>query len=81
MSSIEEVVQTVKHPRSHSQAVDHDIAIKFDAHETIQIDSSLQDSSEIKHFKSPGRMTISLDAKRESSRMSSWKPGRSSSTG
>ncbi|URE26748.1 PAS fold [Musa troglodytarum] len=81
LSSIEEVVQTVKHPRSHSQAVDHDIAIKLDANETIQIDSSLQDSSAIRHFKSPGRMTTSLDTKRESSRMSSWKPGRSSSTG
>ncbi|KAJ8491144.1 hypothetical protein OPV22_012865 [Ensete ventricosum] len=81
LSSIEEVVQTVKHPRSHSQAIDHDTAIKLDAHETIQIDSSLQDSSEIKHFKSPGRITTSMDTKRESSRMSSTKPGRSSSMG
>nr|AML78885.1 putative LOV domain-containing protein [Strelitzia reginae] len=81
LSSMEEVVQTVKHPRSHSQVVDHDIAMKLEEHEKIHIDSPLQDSSENKHFKSPGRMTPPLDIKEGSSRMSSRKSGRSSLMG
>nr|AML78752.1 putative LOV domain-containing protein [Heliconia sp. BC-2016] len=82
LSSMEEVVQTVKHrPRSQSQALDHDIAMKLDEHEKFHIDSPLQDFSENKHFKSPGRIIPPLDAKHKSSRMSSRKSGRSSLMG
>ncbi|WOK91961.1 LOV domain-containing protein [Canna indica] len=81
LSSIEEVVQTVKHPRSHSQAVDRDFAMKLDENEKIHIDSPLQVSLENKNFKWPGRMDSPLNAKIDSPRMGSRKSGRSSLMG
>nr|XP_010927463.1 phototropin-2 isoform X1 [Elaeis guineensis]XP_029121749.1 phototropin-2 isoform X1 [Elaeis guineensis] len=80
LSSITEVVQTVKHPRSHSQAAD-EFAVKLDEHEKFYVDSPLQKSSDIKNLKSPGRLTSLQDAKSESPGMSIRKSGRSSLIG
>lgn len=78
---MDEVVQTVKHPRSHSQAVDRDISMKLDENEAIHIDSRIQDSLANKYFSSPSRVTASMDVKHESSRMGSRLSGRSSLMG
>lgn len=80
LSSMTEVVQTVKHSRSHSQAAD-EIAVKLDEHEKFYVDSPLQKSSEIKNFQSPGRSTPLWDTKSKSPRMSMRKSGRSSLIG
>nr|AML77349.1 putative LOV domain-containing protein [Sabal bermudana] len=80
LSSITEVVQTVKHPRSHSQAAD-EFAVKLDEHEKFYADSPLQKSSDNKNLKSPGRLTPLLDANSESPSMSIRKSGRSSLIG
>lgn len=80
LSSITEVVQTVQHPRSHSQVADEFVA-KLDEHEKFYVDSPLQKSSDIKNLKSPGRLTPLRDAKCESPRRSIRKSGLSSLIG
>nr|AML77744.1 putative LOV domain-containing protein [Curcuma sumatrana]AML78184.1 putative LOV domain-containing protein [Curcuma longa] len=81
MSSIEEVVQTLKHPHSHSQAVDHDTFSKLDEGEQIHADSPYQDSQEKKNLKAPSGLAPPLDAKLDLPVMSTRKSGRSSLIG
>lgn len=79
LSSMTEVVQTVKHP--HAQAKGLEVAVKPDEHEKCYIESPLSNSADTKYFKSPGRLTPLAEAKTESSRCSSRKSGRSSLIG
>nr|AML78123.1 putative LOV domain-containing protein [Helonias bullata] len=80
LSSMTEVVQTVKHP-PHSQTMDSDVTLKLNEHEKYTTDSPLQTPLDTRSYKSPGRLTPLMDAKSESSRMSSRKSGRSSIMG
>ncbi|KAJ6805099.1 phototropin-2-like [Iris pallida] len=79
LSSMSEVLQTVKHP--HAQAKDLEVGVKPDEHEKCYIESPLSNSAETKYFKSPGRLTPLAEAKTESSRFNSRKSGRSSLIG
>nr|AML79273.1 putative LOV domain-containing protein [Maianthemum canadense] len=81
LSSMTEVVQTVKHPRTRPQDEDHDIAEKLEEQVKFPVESPLLNSADPKYFKSPGRLTPLIDIKRNSSRMSSRKSGRSSLMG
>ncbi|XP_020080074.1 phototropin-2-like isoform X2 [Ananas comosus] len=82
LSSITEVVQTVRHPHTHSQVVaEHEFPAKLNEQENVYIDSPLQTPAELKSFKSPGRLTPLIDVKNESSRMSTRKSGRLSLIG
>ena len=76
-----EVVQTVKHPRTHQQAEDNEDSVKLDEHEKFPVESPLLNSAETKYSKSPGRLTPLTDIKRNSLRMSGTKSGRSSLMG
>lgn len=62
LSSITEVVQTVKNPRRHSQTDSHDMTPKPIELEKFRLDSPLQKYAEIEYFKTPGRSTSHLDA-------------------
>ncbi|CAA6670213.1 unnamed protein product [Spirodela intermedia] len=90
LSSITEVVQTVKHPHRHSHNDGHDMTPKPTELEKFRLDSPLQKYAEIEHFKTPGRSTSHLDAQSVLSSMPSSprdpkkpsrKPGRSSLLG
>nr|AML76946.1 putative LOV domain-containing protein [Borya sphaerocephala] len=82
LSSMTEVVQTVRRPRPYSQAANPDVIVKPSEHEKFHVDSPLQNSEERKYPNSPGsRLSPQVDAKKESLRLSSRKSGRSSSMG
>ncbi|XP_042443232.1 phototropin-2-like [Zingiber officinale] len=81
ISSIEEVVQTLKHPHNHSQSVDHDTFSKLDEGKQIHVDSPYQDSRENKNLKAPSGLAPPLDAKLDLPMMSTRKSGRSSLIG
>nr|AML78582.1 putative LOV domain-containing protein [Talbotia elegans] len=81
LSSITEVVQTVKHRRTHSQVHEHEGAAKVDEYTVIPIDSPVKQSAEIETFKSPARISSPMDANKNSSRMSTRKSGRVSLMG
>nr|AML78298.1 putative LOV domain-containing protein [Uvaria microcarpa] len=59
LSSMTEVVQTVKHPRSHNQAAEH---------EKFYLDSPLPKSAETEYLKTPSQETPQRDLKTASSR-------------
>lgn len=80
LSSMEEVVQTLKHPNNHSQD-DHDTFSKLDEGEQIHVDSPYQDSQENKNLKAPSGLAPPLDAKLDLPVMSTRKSGRSSLIG
>lgn len=81
ISSIEEVVQTLKHPHNHSQSEDHDTFSKLDEGKQIHVDSPYQDSRENKNLKAPSGLAPPLDAKLDLPMMSTRKSGRSSLIG
>ncbi|KAJ6822627.1 phototropin-2-like [Iris pallida] len=81
LSSMTEVVQTVKHPHSHTQDTDLEVAVKPDEYENFYIESPLQSFADAKHFKSPGRLTPLREAKIEQSRFGNKKSGRYSLIG
>ncbi|XP_020575979.1 phototropin-2-like isoform X2 [Phalaenopsis equestris] len=81
MSSNTEVVQTVRHPRTHLEATEFDTATKIDDKEKGRTKSPLQGAAEIKNFNSPGRWTPLHDMKNESLRTSIRKSGRLSLLG
>nr|AML78403.1 putative LOV domain-containing protein [Colchicum autumnale] len=81
LSSMTEVVQTVKHPRSHSLAADHEAAVKLKNYEKLHSDSPLQTPSRTKSLILPGRLTPLIDAKSESPRRNTRKSGHSSLMG
>nr|AML77916.1 putative LOV domain-containing protein [Sansevieria trifasciata] len=81
LSSITEVVQTVKHPRTRPQDEDRDGAEKLEEQEKFPVESPLLKSADPKYSKSPDRLTPLIDIRRSSSRMSSRKSGHSSFLG
>ncbi|KAJ1702565.1 hypothetical protein LUZ63_002344 [Rhynchospora breviuscula] len=83
LSSIKEVVQTVKHPRSRSQPTEIELPIKVNLPEKLEaVDSPKRSTSEVKaFFKSPGHLTPLHDFKIESPRRSTHKSGRLSLIG
>nr|AML77052.1 putative LOV domain-containing protein [Asparagus densiflorus] len=80
LSSMNEVVQTVKNRRSHPQD-EHEVAAKIDKPEKLPVESPLLNPADPKYFKSPGKMSPLADLKRSSSKMGSRKSGRSSLMG
>lgn len=81
MSSITEVVQTVRHPRTHLEAPEFDTATTIDDKVKDYFKSPLQGTEEMKNLNSPGRLTPLHDKKNESLRTSIRKSGRSSFMG
>nr|AML78715.1 putative LOV domain-containing protein [Lilium sargentiae] len=81
MSSITEVVQTVKHPRSHSQPAVIEDVLKLDEHENFHTDSPLRNPVDTRSSKPPGRPTAQVDSKIESTKSSMRKSGRLSLMG
>nr|AML78071.1 putative LOV domain-containing protein [Myristica fragrans] len=70
MSSITEVLQTVKHPHAHIHSPDHKVPGKNMEHEKFQLDSPPPKSIE-ENLRMPGKETPQRDDKTEVSRMSS----------
>nr|AML78083.1 putative LOV domain-containing protein [Dioscorea villosa] len=81
LSSITEVVQTVKHPRTQSLHGDLEIAANLEEHEKFVVDSPIHKFSDFKGLKSPARQSPLLDAKSEPLRRSGRKSARSSLMG
>nr|AML77123.1 putative LOV domain-containing protein [Alangium chinense] len=70
LSSMTEVVQTVKHPRTHIQPANHDTTGKHEMDEKFILDYILPKSTEIENMSTPGRQTPQLDYKNDISRTS-----------
>lgn len=69
LDSMTEVVQTVKHPRSHIQAASDDTTGKHEEEEKF----FLPKSAELENMSAPGRQTPQLDSRSDVSRLSSYK--------
>ncbi|KAG0466221.1 hypothetical protein HPP92_017801 [Vanilla planifolia] len=80
MSSITEVVQTMKQPRTNSKGTEHETTTKVDA-EKIFTYSPFQSTVDISDLESPGRLTPLDDPRNESLRASMRKSGRHSLMG
>lgn len=61
LSSMTEVVQTVKHPRAHPHA-EEDVVL-VEEHEKFPVESPLLNPTDTKNYKSPGRLTQMYDPK------------------
>lgn len=70
LDSMTEVVQTVKHPRSHTRSQSHDILSKHEEQDKFNLNYVLPESVETMSMKTPGRQTPLFDPKRDASRMS-----------
>ncbi|XP_065637029.1 phototropin-2 isoform X1 [Quercus suber] len=70
LGSITEVVQTVKHPRSHTQATNRDTTSKHDEQEKFDLDYILPKSAEIQNISTPGGQTPQSDYRDDVSRSS-----------
>ncbi|KAI8027514.1 Phototropin-2 [Camellia lanceoleosa] len=70
LGSITEVVQTLKHPRSHMQSIKHDTSGKLEEEE-FNLDSILPKPAEIEIMSAPGRQTPQLDSKTDVPRANS----------
>lgn len=81
LSSMTEVLHTVKHPRAHPHSEEHEVSVKVDENDKLPIGQAFLDSPGTKYLKSPGRLTPLMDNKGNSSRLSSRKSGRSSLMG
>ncbi|OVA05620.1 PAS domain [Macleaya cordata] len=71
MSSITEVVQTVKHPRSHIHATDPGTPGKLDENDRFNLGYVLPKSAELENLSTPGRQTPLMDGRSDVSRSSS----------
>nr|AML76459.1 putative LOV domain-containing protein [Cornus florida] len=70
LSSITEVVQTIKHPKSHSQSVNHDATGKHEVEENFNLDYVLPKSADTENISAP--QTPQLDSRSYVSRTSSF---------
>nr|XP_023891061.1 phototropin-2 [Quercus suber] len=70
LGSITEVVQTVKHPRSHTQATNRDTTSKHDEQEKFDLDYIQPKSAEIQNISTPGGQTPQSDYRDDVSRSS-----------
>nr|AML78716.1 putative LOV domain-containing protein [Elaeocarpus sylvestris] len=71
LGSITEVVQTVKHPKSHIRSISHDTTGNHEAQDKFNLDYVLPESAELPSMNTPGRQTPQLDARSDLSQMSS----------
>nr|AML76401.1 putative LOV domain-containing protein [Phelline lucida] len=71
LSSVTEVVQTVKHPQSHNQSINQETTSKDVRGEKLAIDSVLAGSSDKESMTTPGRQSP-LDSRGDLSRTGSW---------
>ncbi|GAV84797.1 Pkinase domain-containing protein/PAS_9 domain-containing protein [Cephalotus follicularis] len=68
LGSITEVVQTVKHPKSHFQSISYGTTGNHQDHDSFSLDYVLPESAQLETMSAPGRQTLHLDA---TSRLSS----------
>ncbi|KAJ7980604.1 putative Serine/threonine protein kinase [Quillaja saponaria] len=78
LGSITEVVQTVKHPRSHIQAMSHDTTSKNEKPEEFHLDFVLPMPVETETSSMPGRQIPQLDSNNNVSSMGSCQDKRKS---
>lgn len=71
LGSIKEVVETVKHPRSHTQDVSHETASNHGEQDSLNLDYVLPKSAAIANMNTPGQKTPQSDVKGDAFRMSS----------
>ncbi|XP_021809882.1 phototropin-2 [Prunus avium] len=71
LGSIKEVVETVKHPRSHTQDVSYETASSHGEQDSLNLDYVLPKSAAIANMNTPGRKTPQSDVKGDAFRMSS----------
>lgn len=71
LGSITEVVQTVKHPRSHIHPTSDDTAGKHEEEEKFNLDYFLPNSAEIETINTLGRQTPQFDSRSDVSLASS----------
>ncbi|CAL9023052.1 unnamed protein product [Prunus brigantina] len=77
LGSIKEVVETVKHPRSHTQDVSHETASSHGEQDSLNLDYVLPKSAAIANMNTPGRKTPQSDVKGDAFRMrSSYDAGK-----
>ncbi|PKA51098.1 Phototropin-2 [Apostasia shenzhenica] len=81
VSSITEVLQAVRHPKTHSKAADMGTTTKTDEEEKIYAESPIQGITDVEILKSPGGLTPLHDVNREYLQKSTKKSGRSSLMG
>nr|AML76713.1 putative LOV domain-containing protein [Moringa oleifera] len=62
LGSITEVVQTVRHPRSHKRAVSNDTIGKHEGQDKFKLDNVLPKSGEFDNISTTGRQTPELDS-------------------
>nr|AML79270.1 putative LOV domain-containing protein [Cercocarpus ledifolius] len=63
LGSIKEVVQTVKHPRSHIQDASHDTTSNQEEQDNMKLDYVLPKSAAVASMSTPGRQTPQSDVK------------------
>ncbi|XWS39647.1 hypothetical protein CRYUN_Cryun18bG0072900 [Craigia yunnanensis] len=61
LDSITEVVQTLKHPRSHTRTISNDATYKLEDQNKFNLDYVLPKSAEIENMSTPGRYTPRSD--------------------
>nr|AML78017.1 putative LOV domain-containing protein [Hypecoum procumbens] len=71
LCSINEVVQTVKHPRAQNEASESVTPSKVDKHEKFKLDDFLPKAAELENLNTPGRQTPLMDGRNNVSRASS----------
>ncbi|KAI5315302.1 hypothetical protein L3X38_044478 [Prunus dulcis] len=77
LGSIKEVVETVKHPRSHTQDVSHVTASNHGEQDSLNLDYVLPKSAAIANMNTPGLKNPQLDVKEDAFRMrSSYDAGK-----
>ncbi|GMN50154.1 hypothetical protein TIFTF001_019315 [Ficus carica] len=68
LDSITEVVQTIKHPRSLTRSLSHDILGKLEEQDKFNLNYILPESVETMSMNTPGRRTPKVDPKSDASR-------------
>nr|AML77959.1 putative LOV domain-containing protein [Prunus prostrata] len=77
LGSIKEVVETVKHPRSHTQDVSHETASNHGEQDSLNLDYVLPKSAAIANMNTPGLKTPQSDVKGDAFHMrSSYDAGK-----
>nr|AML77723.1 putative LOV domain-containing protein [Celtis occidentalis] len=76
LDSITEVVQTVKHPRTHGRSVSYDITYKTEDLDKFNLNYVLPESAETMNMSTPDRQTSQLDSRNDVSRTSTPDAGK-----
>lgn len=82
LGSITEVVQTIKHPRSHMKSLSHETTAKNE-NDKLNLDYMLPGPAELDNTGAPGRKTSQLDSRNDlpSKSTSRYTSSRSSKSG